>query len=493
MTAMVQRFCTFCIAVLTLFATSDSAEERKIQQGSGPWLNVRVVGRLTDFEKVPIADATVGLAGFDATVWQPVTRSSATGDFELRVQLQPGDYRVIAAFGRYEVATGQCRTQAGMKPTLEVNLVAPADSAKSDQPPNTAPPVGLLPGGRFQKGEVHTAASSIKKTISSAGNQEFVNVFYVTNRPAVAGRPGQYLDGPVSKLKTSYGVCKVSIPPTHKIGQLERPSIWRFERVENIEEHIVITNRELIQGDVAFQRMLHRAFQESGSEAFIFIHGYNVAFDDAVRRTAQLFRDLRFGGVPILFSWPAQNAWWRYPAAEDAVDVSSRQLSEFLLQTLADQKLTAVNVIAHSMGNRILTAALERLTLRRANAQFNNIVMAAPDLNIADFGEVSGILRSSAARTTIYSSSRDVALLVSKSFHSYTRLGEAPPVDIAPGIDTIDASAIRQDLLGHSYFGDSATVIKDLFLLLTQGLNPSARFLQPKSLGTQQYWVLPKE
>ena len=67
------------------------------------------------------------------------------------------------------------------------------------------------------------------------------------------------------------------------------------------------------------------------------------------------------------------------------------------------------------------------------------------------------------------------------------------PSRLAPGIDTIDASAIRQDILGHSYFGDSATVIKDLFLLLAQGLNPSARFLQPKSLGTQRYWVLPKE
>ena len=420
MTTMAQRRCAFCIAVLTLFATSGSAQERKIQQGTGPWINVRVAGRLTDFETVPIADAMVGLARFDATVWQPLARTSATGDFELRVQLEPGDYRVIAAFGRYEVATGQCRIQAGIKHTLEVNLVAPAGSAKSDQPPITAPPVGMLPTGRFQKPEVYNAAVTSIRTISSPGNQEFVNVFYVTNRATVVGQPGQYVDGPVSKLNTSYGICKVSIPPTHKIGQLERPSIWRFERVENIAWHIVITNRELVQGDVAFQSKLHLAFQESGSEAFIFIHGYNVAFDDAVRRTAQLFRDLRFGGVPILFSWPAQNAWWRYPAAEDVVDVSSRQLEEFLLQTLANQKLTAVNVIAHSMGNRILTAALERLSLRRVNAQFNNIVMAAPDLNIADFGEVSGILRSSAARTTIYSSSRDVALLVSKSFHSYT-------------------------------------------------------------------------
>ena len=105
--------------------------------------------------------------------------------------------------------------------------------------------------------------------------------------------------------------------------------------------------------------------------------------------------------------------------------------------------------------------------------------MATPDINAADFGEVSGVLRSFAARTAIYSPSRDMALVVSKKFHSYPRLGEAPPVSVAPGIDTVDASAIKPDLLGHSYFGDSATVIHDLFWLMKPGFDPEARLLRP--------------
>jgi esterase/lipase superfamily enzyme len=231
--------------------------------------------------------------------------------------------------------------------------------------------------------------------------------------------------------------------------------------------------------------------KESGSEAFLFIHGYNVEFDDAVLRTAQLFRDLEFNGVPILFSWPAQNAWWRYPAAEDAVGDSSRKLEEFISELLSRQKLTAVNVVAHSMGNRVLEGALDRLTLRKVNPGFKNVVMAAPDINIADLDNVSAILRASTAHATVYASSKDVALLASKAFHSYPRLGEAPPPRVAKGIDTVDASAIRQDLLGHSYFADSGTVIRDLFLLLKQGLGPQARFLD-QSAGAPRYWVIPK-
>jgi esterase/lipase superfamily enzyme len=145
------------------------------------------------------------------------------------------------------------------------------------------------------------------------------------------------------------------------------------------------------------------------------------------------------------------------------------------------------------MGNRILMAALDRLALQSADLKFRNIVMAAPDINVADFAEVSGIFNRFAGRTTIYSSSRDVALLISKAFHSYPRVGEAPPVSLAPGIDTVDASAIHQDVLGHSYFGDSTTVVRDMFLLIKQGLAPPARYLRPALLQRMQYWVVPGE
>ena len=36
-------------------------------------------------------------------------------------------------------------------------------------------------------------------------------------------------------------------------------------------------------------------------DAFVFIHGFNVAFEDAVMRTAQIAYDLGFDGAPILY------------------------------------------------------------------------------------------------------------------------------------------------------------------------------------------------
>ena len=291
-----------------------------------------------------------------------------------------------------------------------------------------------------------------------------------------------------------YGICTVSIPPTHQPGGLERPSIYHLELVEDVKKHIVITRRDVSADETTFRGQLAEAFQQSGSEAFLFVHGYNVEFDDSVRRTAQLFRDLKFNGVPILFSWPGQDAWWRYPPAEDVVVSSARQLEEFLETTLRSQRVSAVNIIAHSLGNRVLMMALERIQLRGATAEhlrFDNIVLAAPDINIADFDAVSRVLQASGKRTTIYSSSHDVALAFSHAFHSYARLGEAPPTRVVQSMDTIDASAVPTDLLGHSYFGDSATVLKDLFLLFSQRLAPDQRFLQARTIGNSRYWLVP--
>ena len=47
-------------------------------------------------------------------------------------------------------------------------------------------------------------------------------------------------------------------------------------------------------------------------QAFVFVHGYNVLFEDAVYRTAQLAYDLGFEGAPI-FQLAVSRAEIGYP------------------------------------------------------------------------------------------------------------------------------------------------------------------------------------
>jgi esterase/lipase superfamily enzyme len=61
-------------------------------------------------------------------------------------------------------------------------------------------------------------------------------------------------------------------------------------------------------------------------------------------------------------------------------------------------------------------------------------------------------------------------------FHSYPRAGFAgPPVKLVPGVETIDASAVDSSLIGHFYYGESRSVVADLYALLKTWTPAAAR------------------
>ena len=63
-----------------------------------------------------------------------------------------------------------------------------------------------------------------------------------------------------------------------------------------------------------------------------------------------------------------------------------------------------------------------------------------------------------AQRITLYASSRDRALQVSRRLHDYPRAGDSgEELTVVEGVETIDASVIDTSLLGHSYFADAFT------------------------------------
>ena len=50
--------------------------------------------------------------------------------------------------------------------------------------------------------------------------------------------------------------------------------------------------------DAAFYELLRQTVNQSARrELFVFIHGFNVSFEDAARRTAQIHYDLKFDGA----------------------------------------------------------------------------------------------------------------------------------------------------------------------------------------------------
>ncbi|MFH1920444.1 MAG: alpha/beta hydrolase [Planctomycetota bacterium] len=341
------------------------------------------------------------------------------------------------------------------------------------------------------------ARRSMMLVLAGAGVAVTVGLGVVTTLARLQGEP------PGPRLNRTYGnqrgememgTCEVSIPRGHEVGEVERPSVFRFEFREDPRRHVVLLDVEKQEADAFFADLQARVEASQKKEAFVFVHGYNVTFNEAAQRTAQLAHDLKFDGAPIFFSWPSQGEVLQYAVDETNVVWAVPHLKEFLAGIAKRSNAEAVHVIAHSMGNRALTSALELLSRERRSELplFREVVLAAPDIDAEVFRrDIVPAIVPTADRVTLYASSNDEALKLSKTIHGYRRAGDSgSQLLVVPGVDTIDVSTVDTSLLGHYYYGSNRSVIADMLDLINEAKPPELRrWLEPRPFGHLMYWV----
>ena len=232
-------------------------------------------------------------------------------------------------------------------------------------------------------------------------------------------------------------------------------------------------------------------------EILVFVHGFNTSFEDASRRTAQIAYDMAFDGPTVLYSWPSQGSMNPIAYNKDGRNAALTvpHLEEFLKMMVAKSGATTVDIIAHSMGNRPVTAGAARFGDREPGAEEADVQPGGAD----GAGRGCGVVPAdgaadgdhSSSRITLYASSRDAALKVSEVFAGYQRAGEGlPNLLVLPGMDTVDASAVDTNMLGfyHSYFADNTTVLSDLFHDFTGAPAASRLGLQAVVTAAGKYW-----
>jgi esterase/lipase superfamily enzyme len=318
-----------------------------------------------------------------------------------------------------------------------------------------------------------------------------VPVFFGTSRqPNLATTPGYF--GVGRGVSNSYGIAEVSIPDDHRMGKLEKPRWWRLEFRADPERHITVLNAHVIDRADFTNRARTAVLTAERKEVLVFIHGFNVTFEDALRRAAQVAYDLSFQGVPALYSWPSEGSIPGYMVDANNVVWAEPYFVEFLQILREELGADAVHTIAHSMGARLLSNTIARLSSNPGAARLRQVVLAAPDIDAGVFRQLAQAFPGKADRFTLYASSEDLALRAAKKLQRYPRAGESGlSLVIAPDVDSIDASSVKTDFLNHSYFGDSDSILGDLFYLLREGLAPASRArLRKKDLYGQIYWFL---
>lgn len=319
-----------------------------------------------------------------------------------------------------------------------------------------------------------------------------VPVFYGTDR-AISGSRDTPISYSSGRGDLTFGIADVSIPDDHRMGEIERPRIWKLQFREDPNKHIVVLGLESLSPTSFSERARNTLNRSSKKEVLLFVHGYNVSFNDAITRTAQIAYDLHFEGIPSLYSWPSEGSLPKYTVDETNVTWSRPRFAEFLTSIKETLGAEAVHIIAHSMGNRLVAETIASMTpvVLTRGARIRQIVFAAPDIDAATFKDLATAFHNKAERFTLYASSNDKALKISRGIHKHPRAGDSG-VDLVviDPVDSIDATAVDTSLLGHSYYGDNRSVMTDIFELIRRGTAPHERFgLVAKSKYGARYWL----
>ena len=331
---------------------------------------------------------------------------------------------------------------------------------------------------------------------------ELVPVFYGTNRQRAdkgrfklvsrsANDPYNFYGSERSSIET--GVVQVSVPRNRVLSEIPKPSVWRLEFRPDPAKHVILedlkTFPDMDEFLIELRSEVHRSKRQ---EVFVFIHGYNTDFVEAVERTAQIAADTETDGAAVLFSWPSQGTVWGYfTDRAQIVDPILADLEKFLTLIARESGAKSLHLIAHSMGNEYLVRALQYIANKnRGNIpEFKSVAFAAPDMDAADFKGRVERLGPIANSMSLYASSKDSTLKLSKNVQggNYRRAGDSDPPLIVSNLNTIDTTPISDSSFGHSdLFGPA---LSDLQAVMWHGLNTMQRcILQEKSHSNGAYW-----
>jgi esterase/lipase superfamily enzyme len=309
-----------------------------------------------------------------------------------------------------------------------------------------------------------------------------VTTYYATNRNQTASREPLKIYGSQFEPALRYGRAVVTIPLTHVTGNIELPKLWKLQREPDPSKHFVVKSVVPMDKEGVRREMLERLGAVGDKAILLFVHGYYMSFPEAAMRTAQLAHDLQFAGVPFFYSWPSAAQLLSYWQDEESAELSEVPFQK-LLDDLSLPPATDIYIVAHSMGNRIVSNALKaRVEAGKETKHVREVLLAAPDINAELFRTVIApkLAAMKGTRTTIYASSSDLALKASKIVHGFRRLGETTGgVFTYQGLDTIDASKATQvnRAYGHFYLMDNTLVLKDVRTMIEQKSSAKERGL----------------
>ena len=265
-----------------------------------------------------------------------------------------------------------------------------------------------------------------------------------------------------------HSMITVSVPPNHQPGIIETPTFGK----PSPSRHFALTGGRALSTERFGEDIATHLSGRVGSnrDVLIYVHGFNTSLEEARFRLAQIVADGRFGGVPVLFTWPSQSNLLSYVSAKERATASRDPLGQLLRDVAATPGIGRVHILAHSMGGWLTMEALRENAIAgqgTLGGKLGEVMLAAPDIDLAVFRQQVARV-GGGSNISIFSSRDDKALsLSSRIAGDRTRLGAVNPQDPKDraaleglGVKVYDISSFSSGFIGHGAYADSADVIR---------------------------------
>jgi len=350
-----------------------------------------------------------------------------------------------------------------------------------------------------------------RMTVPQLAEQGTFRFFYANNRtPANLNSALAERFESTRHSDLNFGTFDTRIEPSLGLGMILDASDWF------LNEEIRLQAVDVLQRSPFVKQLRKQVEQSPNRSLLLVIHGFREAFPSAMRKTAFLAHVLDINTPVLVFDWPGDQgaSLSGYRRARAAAQASGPDLAALLRLIVEEVRPERLWMVANSMGGQVVVDAFHVLdkdpAFADAQTEIENVVLTAPDVDHAEFNsqfkkEITGL----AENVTVYVSSNDRALLVSRLLNRGQRLGESTLNPGNPGqlrqseniagllaagddgLVMVDVTPVNRTRNFHNFSLETPEFFDDLFLRLTDDALPKTRELY--SLQTPEgvrYFVL---
>ena len=341
----------------------------------------------------------------------------------------------------------------------------------------------------------HAEAFKFRRmTVAQLAEQGEYRFFYVTNRrlgPGDASLKERFESEREPGLR--FGSFDAEIKPVLGLGMLINPTEWLQNEEIRLNAVHALEKKDFVE-------QLKKQVQASPHRALlIFVHGFRERFPSALRKTAFLGHVLDINAPVMVFDWPGDqgSSLSGYRRARAIAKASGAELAQTLELVIREIQPERLWLVANSMGGQVVVDAFGLLyreaDLADARSEIDDVVLTAPDVDHEQFDqqfkkEITALVR----HLTVYVSSNDRALLMSRIINRGARRGESTlspeqledAVRVAeltePGNDLVtlvDVTPVNRTRNFHNFSLETPEFFDDLYLRLVNSETPHNRLI----------------